>query len=62
MDGTDILLKINNDPETVKIVFSGFSDEEIAKTAADYGADNFLVKPVKLEKLLSTIQEKLCVA
>jgi DNA-binding NtrC family response regulator len=59
MDGTDLLLKIPNDPKTIKIVVTGFSTNEIGKKAADYGADDFLVKPVKAEELIATVREKL---
>ena len=59
MDGTELLLKIPKDDETVKIIITGFSSEEVGKRAADYGADDYLVKPVKPEDLLATIQERL---
>jgi DNA-binding NtrC family response regulator len=58
MDGTE-LLKIANDPKTVRIVVTGFSTNEFGKKAADYGADDFLVKPVKAEELIATVREKL---
>ena len=58
MDGIE-LLKIANDPKTVKIVVTGFSTNEVGKKAADYGADDFLVKPVKAEELIATVREKL---
>jgi DNA-binding NtrC family response regulator len=58
MDGTE-LLKIANDPKTVRIVVTGFSTNEVGKKAADYGADDFLVKPVKAEELIATVREKL---
>ncbi len=59
MDGTDILLKIPNDPKIIKIIVTGFSSKEAGKKAADYGADDFLVKPVKAQELLAIIQERL---
>lgn len=59
MDGTDLLLKIPNDLKTIKIVVTGFSTNEIGKKAADYGADDFLVKPVKAEEPIATVREKL---
>ena len=59
MDGTELLLKIPNDPKIIKIVVTGFSTIEAGKKAADYGADDFLVKPVKAEELIATVQEKL---
>ncbi len=59
MDGTDLLLKIPNDPKTIKIIVTGFSTNEVGKKAADYGADDFLVKPVKAEELIVTVRENL---
>jgi DNA-binding response OmpR family regulator len=59
MDGTELLLKMANDSETIKIIVTGFSTEEVGKKAADYGADDFLVKPVKPEELLATVRERL---
>ena len=59
MDGTELLLKIPNDPKKIKIIVTGFSTNEIGKKAADYGADDFLVKPVKSEELIATVREKL---
>jgi DNA-binding response OmpR family regulator len=59
MDGTDLLLK-NAGSDAVKIIITGFSSEEVGKRAADYGADDFLVKPVRPEELISTVRERLC--
>jgi len=59
MDGTELLLKIPNDPKTLKIIVTGFSTNEVGKKAADYGADDFLVKPVKAEELIAIVREKL---
>ena len=59
MDGTELLLKIPNDPKKIKIIVTGFSTIEVGKKAADYGADDFLVKPVKSEELIATVREKL---
>lgn len=58
MEGTD-LLKVS-DSEAIKIVVTGFSSDEVGKRAADYGADDFLVKPVKPEELIATVRERLC--
>lgn len=60
MDGTDILLKMTNQRCIVKIIVTGFSTEEVGKRAADYGADDFLVKPVKPQELLAAVHERLC--
>ena len=59
MDGTELLLKMANGSETIKIIVTGFSSEEVGKKAADYGADDFLVKPVKAEELVATVRERL---
>jgi DNA-binding NtrC family response regulator len=59
MDGTDLLLKIPHDPKTIKIIITGFSTNEVGKKAANFGADDFLVKPVKAEDLLATVRERL---
>jgi len=59
MDGTDLLLNMTNDSRTIKIIITGFSTDEVGKKAADYGADDFLVKPVKPEELIATVKERL---
>ena len=59
MDGTELLLKIPNDPKKIKIIVTGFSTIEVGKKAADYGADDFLVKPVKANELIATVIERL---
>jgi len=58
MDGTEIL-KMANAPDTVKIIVTGFSSDEVGKKAADLGADDFLVKPVKPEELLAAVKDRL---
>jgi len=57
MDGIELLLDIAETPETIKIIVTGFSSEEVEKKAAHYGADLFLVKPVKAEDLLAAVRE-----
>jgi DNA-binding response OmpR family regulator len=59
MDGTELLLRIPNDSKIIKIIVTGFSTNEVGKKAAEYGADDFLVKPVKSEELIATVREKL---
>jgi DNA-binding NtrC family response regulator len=59
MDGTDLLLNIPKDPKIIKIIVTGFSTNEVGKKAADYGADDFLVKPVKAEELIVAVRENL---
>lgn len=43
----------------VKILVTGFPDLENGVRATDYGADAYLVKPIKPELLLSVLTEKL---
>jgi DNA-binding response OmpR family regulator len=59
MDGTELLLEMKETPETVKIVVTGFSSEQVGIKAADYGADDFLVKPVRAEELLAVVRQRL---
>jgi DNA-binding NtrC family response regulator len=59
MEGTDLLLKIPNEHGTVKIIITGFSTDDVGKRAADYGADDFLVKPVKAEELIVAVRDRL---
>jgi DNA-binding response OmpR family regulator len=59
MDGTELLLEMAETPETVKIIITGFSTEKIGIKAAEYGADDFLVKPVKAEELLAIVRQRL---
>jgi DNA-binding response OmpR family regulator len=59
MDGTELLLEMAESPETVRIVITGFSSEQVGIKAADYGADDFLVKPVRAEELLAVVRQRL---
>jgi len=59
MEGTDLLQKLSNSSEMVKIIITGHSDDEHGVKASDYGADGYLVKPVEPEELLITIKERL---
>ena len=59
MDGTEVLLQMKNAGDTIKIIITGFSSDELGMRAADYGADDFLVKPIRPEELLATIRERL---
>jgi DNA-binding response OmpR family regulator len=59
MDGTEILRKMANCSETIKIIVTGFSSDQVGKKAADYGADDFLVKPVRVEELIATVRDRL---
>ncbi|HLN46011.1 MAG TPA: response regulator [Candidatus Sulfotelmatobacter sp.] len=57
--GTELLLKLPKDQEIVKIIITGYSSIEAGATAADYGADDFLVKPIQPQELLKTIEDRL---
>jgi DNA-binding response OmpR family regulator len=59
MDGTELLLEMAESPETVRIVITGFSSEQVGIKAADYGADDFLVKPVRAEELVAVVNQRL---
>jgi len=48
-----------NFSEMVKIIVTGHSDNEHGIKASDYGADDYLFKPVKTEELLTCIKERL---
>jgi DNA-binding response OmpR family regulator len=62
IEGTDILLQMKNPGDTIKIIITGFSSDELGKKAADYGADDFLAKPIRPEELLASIRERLTTA
>jgi len=53
------LLTTSDNHETVKIIVTGFSTEEVGRKAADFGADDYLVKPVQPKELLDTIRDRL---
>ncbi len=58
MDGTEILRKMADNSETIKIIITGFSSAEVGQRAADFGADDFLVKPVKTAELLDAVNRR----
>lgn len=55
-EGTDLLLKIPKTSNTARIIITGYSTAEYGEKAADYGADDFLVKPVKAKELLDSVK------
>jgi two-component system response regulator ArlR len=59
INGIEVLQKIGKDSDTIKIMITGFSTEEVGKKAAEYGADDYLVKPVTAEELLEAVRESL---
>jgi DNA-binding NtrC family response regulator len=59
IDGADLLLMFPKNHEMIKIIITGFSTPEEGSKAADCGADDFLVKPVQPQELLSTLATRL---
>jgi DNA-binding NtrC family response regulator len=60
MDGTKLLTKVHeNTPKMMKIMVTGYPSLENAMEALNQGADAYVIKPVKPEKLLALIEEKL---
>jgi DNA-binding NtrC family response regulator len=60
MDGTKLLTLLHEDlPRMVKIMVTGYPSLENAVEALNHGADTYIIKPVKPEKLLALIKEKL---
>jgi len=60
MEGTKLLTTMHeNLPKMVKIVITGYPNLENAVEALNLGADAYIIKPFKPEKLLELIEEKL---
>jgi len=60
MEGTKLLTAIHEDlPKMVKIIITGYPSLENAIEALNHGADAYIVKPAKPEKLLALIEEKM---
>lgn len=60
MEGTELLTTIHeNLPKMVKIMITGYPSLENAVKALNLGADAYIIKPVKPEKMLALIEEKL---
>jgi len=60
MEGTKLLLIMHeNLPKMMKIMITGYPSLENAVEALNQGADAYIIKPVKPDKLLALIQEKL---
>jgi DNA-binding response OmpR family regulator len=54
--GTELLVKAKEElKSTVKFIITGYPTGEIGAQARDYGADAFILKPVKIPALLSVI-------
>ena len=60
MEGTKLLTTMHETlPKMVKIMITGYPSLENAVEALNHGADAYVIKPVKPEKLLALIEEKL---
>ena len=60
MEGTKLLTLMHEDlPKMVKIMVTGYPSLENAVEALNLGADAYVMKPIKPEKLLALIKEKL---
>jgi DNA-binding response OmpR family regulator len=59
IDGADLILRLPKNHEMIKIIITGFSTPEEGAKAADCGADDFLIKPVQPQELLSTLETRL---
>ncbi|MFQ6065250.1 MAG: response regulator [Candidatus Bathyarchaeia archaeon] len=60
MEGTKLLTRMHeNLPKMIKIIITGYPSIENAVEALNLGADAYIIKPVKPEKLLALIEEKL---
>ena len=60
MDGTTLLDTLKKfDPNLVRIIITGYPSLENAVQSINYGADGYIVKPFKPQKLLEQIKERL---
>jgi len=60
MNGIQVLKFINeNCPSTRAIMLTGYADLKHAMEAKEYGAEDFIGKPYKLEDILNTIERAL---
>lgn len=60
MEGTKLLTTMHQTlPKMIKIMITGYPSLENAVEALNLGADAYIIKPVKPEKLLALIEEKL---
>jgi len=60
MEGTKLLTTMHEDlPKMVKIMITGYPSLENAVEALNLGANAYIIKPVKPEKLLALIEERL---
>ena len=54
-EGTDLLLKIPKTSDIAKVIITDYSNAEYGEKAAACGADDFLIKPVKIQELLEVL-------
>ncbi len=60
MEGTALLTEIKeNLPKMVKIMITGYPSLQNAVEALNNGADAYIIKPIDIDKALSTIEEHL---
>ena len=60
MEGTKLLTTMHGSlPKMMKIMITGYPSLENAVEALNLGADAYVIKPVKPEKLLALIEENL---
>ena len=60
IEGTKLLTMLHgNLPKMMKIMITGYPSLENAVEAVNLGADAYIIKPVKPEKLLALVKEKL---
>ena len=56
MKGTDMLAKAKDELKTtIKFIITGYPSAEAGAKARDYGAEAFILKPVKMDELLAVI-------
>jgi len=60
MDGVELLTGMKQTtPKMVKIIITGYPSLENAVEAVNRGADGYIVKPVKMDELMTMINEHL---
>lgn len=58
MDGLEMIkLLLNEFPDMISIVFSGYGEFNYAKTAVDLGIFSYILKPVDYENIIETLQK-----
>jgi len=60
MEGTELLRKMHSlTPRTMKIMITAHGTLRNAMDSLNFGADAYLLKPIKREELLKTVEDKL---